>query len=341
MKTSLRPISRILIAVSSLLLIPTFFLPIWRIDLWAPQYPEGLVLKIWLAKLSGDVDIINGINHYIGMAHIKEEMFPEFGYMSYIVGFFILFGLLTALVNKRAMLVAYFSMLILAGVAAMYDFWQWAYDYGHNLSPDAAIKVPGMAYQPHLIGYKALLNFGAFSIPDIGGWIVLAVGVIVGGVLAYEYWQDRQARAVGTATRLAGILLLAATAQACSAQPNPIAYGKDACDHCRMTISDQRFAAELVNKNGKAFKFDDIVCLRDYLDAVGQTTADFSLVLVDDFANPGTLIDARQAHFYKLPTLKSPMRGDVGAFGKKPDDAYVRDQLGGATPTDLKTILSK
>ena len=341
MKTTLRPISRILIAVSSLLMIITFFVPIWRIDLWAPQYPEGLVLKIWLAKLSGDVDIINGINHYIGMAHIKEEMFPEFGYMSYIVGFFILFGLLTALVNKRAMLVAYFSMLVLAGIAAMYDFWQWAYDYGHNLSPDAAIKVPGMAYQPPLIGYKALLNFGAYSIPDIGGWIVIAVGVIVGGVLFYEYWKDRQQRTLGGVARLAGIVLLPATAQACSAQPSPIAYGKDACDHCRMTISDQRFGAELVNKNGKAFKFDDAICLSGYLTGAEKLAAEFPLVLVNDFTRPGTLIDATKAHFYQLTTIKSPMRGDMAAFEQKPDDAYLRDQLAGATAIDLKTILSK
>ena len=341
MKTPLRPISRILIAVSSLLMIATFFLPIWRIDLWAPQYPEGLVLKIWLAKLSGDVDIINGINHYIGMAHIKEEMFPEFGYMSYIVGFFILFGLLTALVNKRALLVAYFSMLVLAGIAAMYDFWQWAYDYGHNLSPDAAIKVPGMAYQPPLIGYKALLNFGAYSIPDIGGWIVIAVGVTVGGVLFYEYWKDRQQRTLSSVARLAGIILLAATAQACSAQPSPIAYGKDACDHCRMTISDQRFGAELVNKNGKAYKFDDMICLSGYLTGAEKLAAEFPLVLVNDFTRPGTLIDATKAHFYQLTTIKSPMRGDMAAFEQKPDEAYIRDQLAGAAASDLETILTK
>lgn len=335
MKKNLQPLSRIVIAVCALALIATLFLPIWQIELWAPQYPEGLVLKIWLAKLSGDVDIINGVNHYIGMAHIKAEMFPEFGYMSYIVGFFIFFGLLTALVNKRALLLAYFGMLVLAGIAAMYDFWQWAYEYGHNLSPDAAIKVPGMAYQPPLIGYKAMLNFGAFSIPDTGGWIVIIVGVMAGGTLAYEYWKDRQLSA------LAGILLLAATAQACSAQPSPIAYGKDACNHCRMTISDQRFGAELVNKNGKVLKFDDIVCMGNYLDEVDQKIADFSLVMVNDFANPGTLIDANQAYFYKLPTIKSPMRGDIGSFEKKPDVAYVQNQLVGATAIELKNILSK
>ena len=61
----------------------------------------------------------------------------------------------------------------------MVDFWLWEYDYGHDLDPAAAIKVPGMAYQPPLIGFKQLLNFGAYSIPASGGWIFIGVGVIV------------------------------------------------------------------------------------------------------------------------------------------------------------------
>ena len=81
----LRPFTIGSLYVASLSLIATYFLPLWRIDLWAPQYPEGLSMQIWLNKLSGQVEIINGLNHYIGMAHIKEEMFPEFKFLSYIV----------------------------------------------------------------------------------------------------------------------------------------------------------------------------------------------------------------------------------------------------------------
>ncbi len=178
--------SQIWILVGSLALIATFFLPIWRIDLWAPQYPEGLSMKIWLSKLSGDVEIINGLNHYIGMAHIKAEMFPEFKILNYCVAFIIAAGLLTALAKSKKGLIAFLSLLILAGAVALYDFWKWGYEYGHNLSDDAAIKVPGMAYQPPLIGYKELLNFGAYSTPDTGGWIVVGLGLIVIGVTFYE-----------------------------------------------------------------------------------------------------------------------------------------------------------
>ena len=169
-----------------MLLIVAYFVPIWKIDLWAPQYPEGLSMGIWLFKLSGQVEIINGLNHYIGMAHIKEEMFPEFKILPYAVGVIIILGVITGLSKSRKMLIAFITILVLSGIVAMYDFWQWGYEYGHNLSDDAAIKVPGMAYQPPLLGYKELLNFGAYSIPDIGGWLFVILGLTTFAVLFYE-----------------------------------------------------------------------------------------------------------------------------------------------------------
>ena len=66
----------------------------------------------------------------------------------------------------------------------MVDFWLWEYDYGHNLDPNAAIVVPGMSYQPPLIGFKQLLNFGAYSYPNIGGGIMFGVALIL-AILAF------------------------------------------------------------------------------------------------------------------------------------------------------------
>jgi len=186
MKNNLKPISRVLIAVSALLMISAFFVPLWQILMWAPQYPEGLEMKIWIDNLSGDVKIISALNHYIGMKHIEVSMFPEFNYMVYIVGFIIGVGLLTALINKRIFLWVYLGLIVSAGIGALVDFYLWGYDYGHNLDPTAPIIVPGMTYQPPLIGTKQLLNFTAFSGPDIGGWIFIAAGVLVFVVLVIE-----------------------------------------------------------------------------------------------------------------------------------------------------------
>lgn len=188
----LKPISRVLIAISALMLISAYFIPLWQILMWAPQYPEGLEMKIWIDNITGDVKIISALNHYIGMRHIEVSMFPEFGYMIYIVGVVIAFGLLVSIINRRFMLIAYAVLLITCGIAALVDFYLWGYDYGHNLDPTAAIVVPGMAYQPPVIGTKQLLNFTAFSGPDIGGWIFLISGVLAIGTLVYEILISRK-----------------------------------------------------------------------------------------------------------------------------------------------------
>src|SRR5215212_3569089 len=140
--------SRIIVAIASLALLAAYFLPVWFIFLIAPQYPEGLTMNIWLNKITGQVEIINGLNHYIGMKHIRADMFPEFDFLIYIVGFFILFGLVVAITGKRKLLFAYLILTILGGAAAVYDFYQWGYQYGHNLDPKAPIQVPGLYYQP-------------------------------------------------------------------------------------------------------------------------------------------------------------------------------------------------
>jgi len=188
----LKPLSRALIAIAALLMISAYFVPLWQILMWAPQYPEGLEMDIWINNITGDVKIISALNHYIGMKHIEVEMFPEFTYMIYIVGFLIAFGLVTALLNKRVVLWIFVLLLVATGVAALVDFWLWGYDYGHNLDPTAAIIVPGMSYQPPLIGTKQLLNFTAFSGPDIGGWIFMVSALLAIGTLGFEIYIGKK-----------------------------------------------------------------------------------------------------------------------------------------------------
>ncbi len=183
---NLQPVSRGIIALSALLMVSAYFVPLWQILMWAPQYPEGLEMKIWINTLSGDVKIISALNHYIGMKHIEVGMFPEFQYMIYIVAFIIGAGIITAIAGKRTILWIYMLLIAAAGAGALTDFYLWGYDYGHNLDPKAPIVVPGMEYQPPLIGTKQLLNFTAFSGPDVGGWMFLAAGLLTAAVLVYE-----------------------------------------------------------------------------------------------------------------------------------------------------------
>ena len=183
--------SRIIIAIASLAIIITYFVPLWRIDLFAPQYPEGLVMKIWLKTISGDVDIINGLNHYIGMKKISVEMFPEFLFLKYLVAGFIVYGLVIAITGSRKILFSYLIVSAIGGIIAFLDFYKWGYDYGHNLNPNAPIKVPGMGYQPPIIGHKKLLNFDAYSLPDVGGYVVIIVVLTAAVIWFVEYRKNK------------------------------------------------------------------------------------------------------------------------------------------------------
>ena len=184
--------SRVIIAICAILMISAYFLPLWQIILEAPQYPEGLGMKIWLDDITGNVDQINGLNHYIGMKHIIVDEFIEFKILPYVFAIIILIGLLTALRGSLTWLWVWFSFLVIFAIIGLTDFYLWEYDYGHNLDPMAAIKVPGMNYQPPLIGYRQLLNFVAGSFPDLAGVIVGIAGLTAGGVLLYEQRLKRK-----------------------------------------------------------------------------------------------------------------------------------------------------
>lgn len=181
-----------MIALSALALLVLLVVPIWRIDLAAPQYPEGLYLQIFADRFEGDVDKINGLNHYIGMAYIKNEMFKEFIYLPKIIMALAALGLVAAAWGKRILLFLGLVTLSLFGLWALWRMWDWGYEYGHNLDPKAAIKVEDMAYQPPLIGHKQLLNFDAWSTPDTGGWILFGVMALLAGVYFLEIRDMRR-----------------------------------------------------------------------------------------------------------------------------------------------------
>lgn len=167
---SMSKTSRILVGLASLLLVCTYFFPLWKIGLWAPQYPEGLSLFIWADKLSGDVQTVNVLNHYIGMSPIEAEKFPELLLFPKIFAGLILLGAVTTAIGKKALSSLWFASLMGFAVWALYDFYNWEYQFGRNLNPDAPMKMEDMVYQPPLIGEKTFLNITATSLPELAGY---------------------------------------------------------------------------------------------------------------------------------------------------------------------------
>lgn len=184
-RSSMSFISRLLIVIAALSLSLTYFLPLWTIALDAPQYPEGLGIEVWINQIQGqhpnDLTKINNLNHYIGMKKIIPESIPELKIMPWVMRTVLLLGLAAGFLGKRKLLLIWLIFFMLVAIVGFVDYYQWGYDYGHNLDMEhAIIKVPGMSYQPPLIGSKKLLNFTAISLPGAGGWV--AIGAFLTGL---------------------------------------------------------------------------------------------------------------------------------------------------------------
>ena len=327
--------TRVLTGVAALGMIAAIYLPIWKIELAAPQYPEGLYMNIWADKMGGDVDIINGLNHYIGMKTLHANEFVEFTVLPYIIWSLVGLGLLTAILNRKKIFFAYFTVVLLFAVVAMADFYRWEYNYGHNLNPEAPIQVPGQSYQPPLIGYKQLLNFGAYSIPDKGGWAIVGSGILLlGGVVIEKMKSAREKKSkINVTTKLvpAALIVFALTMMGCTSGPEQIRFGKDPCDHCKMTIMDKKFGGELVTSKGKVYRFDDAQCLIDFMksDAIPKD-AQFTVYLLD-YSGDGSFIPSDKAFLVKSEALHTPMGGNIAAFKDEASRKKIADDLHGTS----------
>lgn len=331
--------ARILVALGALALLSTLFLPFWEIYLIAPQYPEGLAMQIWLSKLTGQVEIINGLNHYIGMKHIREDMFPEFKFLEGIMIGFVILGIAVAVIGKRKWLLAYLLLLGAGGALALFDFYQWGYDYGHNLDPNAAIRVPGLTYQPPLIGHKQLLNFDAYSYPHTGGWIVVGAAALLILVYIMEGRRNRPKlpmhnKQKAMATGLVGLLVLAG----CTPEPEPIVAGKDSCYECKMTIADPKFGGEILTKKGRVYKFDDVHCMALFLKNRSIELPTIHSTLFVDYTRPGQFVEVHQAEFLLSSSLKSPMGGNAAAFPNTAAAKKASEQFEGSRLTNWPTL---
>ena len=172
--------SKILMIIGSLLLLGLFAFPLWNITLEAPQYPIPLGMDIHINKFVDthefDIKNINLMNHYVGMQYIPTTI-PEFKIFPWVIGIMVVLGVLIGFMGNYKLIMVWFVIMSLLGIAGMYDFYLWEHDYGHNLNPKAIMKFTNpdgsiMGFQPPLFGTKHILNFTAHSYPRTGAYIM-------------------------------------------------------------------------------------------------------------------------------------------------------------------------
>ena len=174
----------VLLLASSVMLLVSMALPYWTMVLHAPQYPQGLRVQAHLYRLDGDVQEIDTLNHYIGMRPIDRASLADLDWLPFAFGALVLLALRVAAIgNVRALL----DLTVLTTYVSLFAFGRFAYmlyRYGHDLSPDAPVKVEG--FMPALLGTKQIANFTTHSWPQAGSGY-LAVFVV--GVVALCGWH--------------------------------------------------------------------------------------------------------------------------------------------------------
>ena len=183
---------RLLTMAAAACLITTFFLPLWNLTMFAPQYPEGLRLDIHAYRLEGgnggqDIKEINVLNHYIGMRDLVEEDFTEFKWMPFVIGGLALLMLRAVAHGTMAALVDVTVMFVYFASFSLWSFGYKLYRYGHDLLPTAAVEVD--PFMPPLFGYQRIANFEVYSYPQPATYamtlalLLLALALVIG-------WRD-------------------------------------------------------------------------------------------------------------------------------------------------------
>ena len=115
----------------------------------------------------------------------------------------------------------------------------------------------------------------------------------------------------------------------CGKDAEPINYGHDECEYCRMLITDNKYGAELITEKGKVYKFDSVECLINYALVENLIGNNEITMLVSDFSNPGNFTDARTAFYLHNNQFRSPMGLNVMAFGTKDKRSGFKNENGG------------
>jgi nitrous oxide reductase accessory protein NosL len=114
----------------------------------------------------------------------------------------------------------------------------------------------------------------------------------------------------------------------CSAEPETgpakVTWDRDACERCRMVLSDRKFAAQIRvppdagRKRTRVYKFDDIGCAVLWMDQQAWRDGPAIEIWVTDHRD-GQWIDARTAHY--VPVKNTPMEYGLGAQRDPAPDA--------------------
>ncbi len=162
----------LLLLFSSLFMACSISLPLWTFWVKSYQYPEGLVMHVYLYKVGGrDLVEINVLNHYIGMKELKSEDFSQFKFFPFLVGGIALLTFIIAFLRRKILVFIPAGLTAIFGIYGLSFLYTQLYEYGHNLSPKAAMKIP--PFTPPMIGTNKFAQFTTLAYFNWGAYLIL------------------------------------------------------------------------------------------------------------------------------------------------------------------------
>lgn len=149
--------------VAAVLLVLAIGQPLWRAHLTAPQYPQGLDLIVYGNRVEGDIREISGLNHYVGMRPYDIADFPETKlWVPTMVAAVVAAG---ASVWFERGWPGRVARLFLWGipVGALLDVQLRLYQFGHDLNPEAALRID--EFMARVVGPTHVVNFTTWAWP--------------------------------------------------------------------------------------------------------------------------------------------------------------------------------
>ncbi len=191
----LRPGSRLVLALLVVPLALSFFWPLWRISMEAPQYPAGLHLDIYAYKVEGGnggqhLQEINTLNHYIGMRTLDRAAMSDLDWIPFALGALCIFALRVAAIGNVSALV---DVVVATSYVSAFAFGRFVYTlyvFGHHLKSDAPVKVPG--FMPAVLGSKQIANFTTHSWPHLGSALLALFALGTVAVLGWHLAVGRR-----------------------------------------------------------------------------------------------------------------------------------------------------
>ena len=177
-----------LFASAALVLMISMLLPYWRLELEAPQFPDGLVVEAYVNRLEGDVVELEGLNHYVGLRSFDEgAVFERSVAIAGIAG---LAGLLLAGLYIHSRWVLVFTLPALLFPAFFIgDLQWWLWRFGHDLDPAAPFANAVGEFTPPIFGPAEIAQFDTLALPGPGLLLALGASVLIG----FGLWHHRKA----------------------------------------------------------------------------------------------------------------------------------------------------